>query len=191
MGAIRHLAATAAVLVLASVSCPTGFAGGAPDIRVASLGNADRNGTLSVNVKPLAPGRMRAVPVLSLGGNAGWNMLSHADASAKEAAVASDPAVGSGNGALRPSPAVSLDRRVPAAQVNDPEGISLIGLLGMVSELRHAFSPRAQEHPRDEGVARVVRTLRDSVFGKRITILSESGRIEENEPCLVGLSFTH
>lgn len=88
-------------------------------------------------------------------------------------------------------PAVSLDRRVPAAQVTDKEGFSLVGLLGVVGELRHAFSRKDREQPQAEGVARVVRTLRDSVFGKRPTILSESGQVSENEPFLVGLSFTH
>ena len=106
-------------------------------------------------------------------------------------AAAAEPAAGSGHGAIRPGPAVSLDRRVPAAQVTDREGLSIVGVLGVVNELRHVFSGQDRERPRDAGAARVVRTLRDSVFGKRISILSESGRISENEPFLVGLSFTH
>jgi hypothetical protein len=89
------------------------------------------------------------------------------------------------------SPAVSLDRRVPAAQVTDREGLSLIGVLGVVGELRHAFSRKEVEQPGGNGVTRMFRTLRDSVFGKRISILSESGRMVENDPCLVGFSFTH
>jgi hypothetical protein len=68
----------------------------------------------------------------------------------------------------------------------------MIGVLGAVGELRHAFSRKDRlSQPNDGGTARVVRLLRDSVFGKRITILSESGRIAENDPYLVGLSFTH
>lgn len=86
-------------------------------------------------------------------------------------------------------PAVSLDRRVPAAQPHDREGLSLVGVLGAVGELRHAFT--GDREAGGDGLVRLVRMLRDSVLRKRVSILSESGRLSESEPYLVGLSFTH
>lgn len=176
MGAIRHLAA-AAVLVLATVSASSGFAEDGAPRRSASLALPVGNGSLSVagNMVPDAGGFPEA----------------RLTKPATTRAAIVEPVSGPAREAIRPAPAVSLDRRVPAAQVTDREGLSLVGLVAVVGELRHAFSPGEADRSRDEGLARVMRTVRDSVFGKRISILSESGRIVENDPFLVGVSFTH
>ncbi len=187
MGAIRHLAA-AAFLVLAAVSSAPGFAEEGVESRLASLGNSERTGYLQNDAAPADTLRRLA---MNPAPGVGCDLLMQADLAARQASSAVETAVGSGRRPICPSPAVSLDRRVPAAQVSDPEGLSLIGVMGVVGELRHAFSRKSSGEPGDGGVARVVRTLRDSVFGKRISILSESGRMVENDPYLVGLSFTH
>jgi hypothetical protein len=188
MGAIRHLAA-AAVMVLFTVSGAPCLAGEAADLRLASLGYFDGNGANPIGELSAAPARKRPAAWLQATLDAGWSLRVPEDDPGLPGGIA--PVAGSAPGARRPAPAVSLDPRVPAAQPTDRKGISLIGVAGVVGELRHAFSRNTGEQPADQGVSRLVRTLRDSVFGKRISILSESGRISENNPCLVGFSFTH
>jgi hypothetical protein len=185
MGLIGMLTATAILFwaTLAGIPCLAGEGGGRPPV---SSGGLDRNVPVPGDAPPAGIDRVRAVPVLELGGEAGWRMAM------QDGPVVREAAAGFTHGAPRRVAAVSLDRRVPAAQPTDREGLSVVGVLGVVGELRHAFSHKDRmPQPNDGGAVRMVRLLRDSVFGKRISILSESGRIVENEPFLVGLSFTH
>jgi hypothetical protein len=185
METIRRLAAT--LLLVAAVAVSPCFAGVEVESRLASLGTPDRDGGFAPGASLDLPNRACDAAHLRLDDAFGWTVASRID-QVEQQAEAEARALAASH---RPCPAVSLDRRVPAAQPTDPEGVTLIGVAGVVGELRHAFTAREREPARGGVMAQVARTLRESVFGKRISVLSESGRIAENDPFLVGVSFTH
>ncbi|HEY5996898.1 MAG TPA: hypothetical protein VIU29_07740 [Candidatus Deferrimicrobiaceae bacterium] len=175
--------AAATILSWATLAGAPCLAGEGSGRRPVSTAAPDRFASIPNEAQAAGADRVRAIPILELSGR----MVMQGDPFVRETAAAGSRQTVPGRIA-----AVSLDRRVPAAQVTDREGLSVVGVAGVLGELRHAFSRKDRmPQPDDGGAARMVRLLRDSVFGKRISILSESGRIAENEPFLVGLSFTH